>query len=110
MKPINFDRTANIAQRDPLLPLTPPTVDEYREYLDEFEITEEQKTELLSTLWWIMVSFVDMGFGVDSVQRCLPALRDLGLTSGASELDGPQAHVVRGGSAGDGEHGDEHAG
>lgn len=67
--------------------LPSPTVDEYREYLDEFELTEEQKLELLQTLWWIMVSFVDIGFGIDSVQRCLPALEEMTLASEENELE-----------------------
>lgn len=108
MKQINFDRTPNITQCDPLPPLSPPKVDEYREYLDEFEITEDQKTELLSTLWWIMVSFVDMGFGVDAVQRCLPGLKEFGPTSG-TEFEATQAQRVRVGSADGDEHGDKHA-
>jgi hypothetical protein len=65
--------------------LAAPAVDEYREYLDEFEITEEQKAELLQTLWWIMVTFADIGWGVDSVQQCVPSLADF---SSAAESDG----------------------
>jgi len=42
--------------------------EKYREYLDEFELSEQEEGELLGTLWMIMASFVDMGFGVDSVQ------------------------------------------
>ena len=47
-------------------------MDRYREHVAEFDLTEEQKTELLRTLWSIMKSFVDLGFGVDSVQHILP--------------------------------------
>lgn len=67
--------------------LPSPTVDEYREYLDEYNITEEQKVELLETLWWIVVNFVDIGFGIDSVQRCLPALKEMTLASDENELE-----------------------
>lgn len=67
--------------------LPSPTVDEYREYLDEYNITEDQKVELLQTLWWIVLSFVDIGFGIDSVQRCLPALEEMTLASDENELE-----------------------
>ena len=42
--------------------------DEYREDLDEFDLTREQQDELLGILWNIMRTFVEIGFGLDSVQ------------------------------------------
>ena len=37
----------------------------YLAELEEFDITEAQKHELLQTLWSILCSFVDLGFSVD---------------------------------------------
>ena len=37
----------------------------YRAEVDAFDITEEQKQELLLILWSIMRSFVELGFNVD---------------------------------------------
>ncbi|MCU7805678.1 MAG: hypothetical protein KZQ96_21030 [Candidatus Thiodiazotropha sp. (ex Lucinoma borealis)] len=47
-----------------------PTCDpeKYREHVEEFDLSEQEQTELLQTLWSIMAAFVDMGFGVDSFQ------------------------------------------
>lgn len=42
--------------------------DKYREQLAEFALTREQENELLATLWQIMRTFVEIGFGLDSVQ------------------------------------------
>ena len=42
--------------------------DEYREYVEELDLTEEQENELLGIIWSIMAAFVDLGFGVDSIQ------------------------------------------
>lgn len=42
--------------------------DEYREDLDAFDLTEAQQNELLEVLWNIMRTFVELGFGLDSVQ------------------------------------------
>ena len=42
--------------------------DDYRDDLNEFDLTEEQENELLEALWNIMSSFVAIGFGLDSVQ------------------------------------------
>ena len=42
--------------------------DEYREYLEGFDLDEARKNELLAVLWNIMRTFVEIGFGLDSVQ------------------------------------------
>ncbi len=39
--------------------------DKYRSEVEQFDITEAQKQELLTTLWSIMRSFVELGFSVD---------------------------------------------
>ncbi len=56
--------------------VAPPQLnpDDYREELAEFDLTEEQENELLQTLWHIMSTFVDIGWGVDTVQMFLPDL------------------------------------
>ena len=43
--------------------------DLYEEYLEESDMSDDEKRELIETLWNIVVSFVDLGFGIDSVQR-----------------------------------------
>ncbi len=58
-------------QAFPTLKLNP---DDYREDIAEFELTREQEDELLSTLWNMMRTFVDIGWGVDTVQLFLPDL------------------------------------
>jgi hypothetical protein len=42
--------------------------EEYRECLKDFDLTEAQQNELLEVLWNIMRTFVEIGFGLDSVQ------------------------------------------
>lgn len=50
--------------------IEPPTcdVEKYREHVEAFNLTTEEENELIKTLWIIMAAFVDMGFGVDSIQ------------------------------------------
>lgn len=50
--------------------LDPPScdTDKYLKYIEDFDISEEEKAELLKTIWFIMATFVDLGFGVDSTQ------------------------------------------
>lgn len=53
----------------------PPDLERYRRYVDGFALSEQEKVELLRTVWRIMESFVDRAFGLDPVQLCLPADR-----------------------------------
>lgn len=46
-------------------------VDDYRQYVEALKLSEEQEQELLQTLWTIIVSFVDLGFGIESVQQAI---------------------------------------
>lgn len=59
---------------EPRLPARPTlTLDValYQKYLDDAELSAEQKQEFIETLWNIIVAFVDLGFGIDSVQTVL---------------------------------------
>ncbi len=48
--------------------------DDYLADLEAFDLSEAQKRELLQTLWNIMCAFVDIGWGVDTVQHIFPEL------------------------------------
>ena len=67
-----------------LLETLPLDVKKYQSHMEEFDLTEEQKAELLETLWSIMAAFVDLGFGTDAVQYLF---RDNGPNSLNSEED-----------------------
>ncbi|WP_155851963.1 hypothetical protein [Ahrensia sp. 13_GOM-1096m] len=41
----------------------------YAAYLEESDLDEDQKHEFIETLWSIVVSFVDLGFGIDPTQQ-----------------------------------------
>lgn len=42
--------------------------EEYREHLEDFDLTPEQEVELLQILWNIMATMVDLGWGLDNIQ------------------------------------------
>ena len=44
-------------------------VELYQRYLDDPSIEDADKRELIETLWSIMVSFVDLGFGIHPAQQ-----------------------------------------
>ena len=51
----------------------PPTLnidwDAYLPFFEDEDISENDKQELIEALWSIVVSFVDLGFGVHPVQQ-----------------------------------------
>lgn len=49
-------------------------VQEYLDDLSGLELTEEEATELLTILWNIMATMVDIGWGVDTTHIILPEL------------------------------------
>ena len=54
----------------------------YEEYLANSDLSDEQKQEFLDCLWSIIVSFVDLGFGVHPLQQADEACgQELDLTS-----------------------------
>ena len=42
-------------------------VEKYLAQVKDFDMTEEEKRELLAILWDIMCRFVELGFGLDSI-------------------------------------------
>ncbi len=61
--------------------------DKYRRYLDDFELSEEQQNELLAVLWNICRTFVEIGFGVDSVQTIFSGIVEKTLQDDAGTVD-----------------------
>ncbi|SCZ34169.1 hypothetical protein SAMN03080610_01648 [Afifella marina DSM 2698] len=43
----------------------------YADALDKSDLTDDEKREFIETLWYIVVSFVDLGFGIDSVSHAI---------------------------------------
>lgn len=53
---------------------SPEDLREYLAFLDDTNLSEAQKIELLQTLWSIMSAFVDLAFGTDPVQQALTSI------------------------------------
>lgn len=68
--PVNNTTEGDSQTNGETSPITRLTFDpeKYRAHLEEFEFTEAQQNELLETLWYILRTFVDIGFGLDAVQ------------------------------------------
>lgn len=76
-------------------PLGPITVDWklFEHHLADEDLTEDEKREFLQALWYIVVTFVDLGFGIEPVQQAMrlaaaeashPAMPDAGRKTDSS--------------------------
>lgn len=51
--------------------------DLYGELLEDSDLSDEEKREFLTSIWNIVVSFVDLGFGISSSQQACEQQGDL---------------------------------
>jgi hypothetical protein len=65
------DRTPKILEAfsDSTRPTLTVDVARYQEYLDGSDLTSEQKEEFLRAMWSIVVTFVELGYGVHPLQE-----------------------------------------
>lgn len=55
-----------------------PDIDKYRRFVDRFDLTDDQKVEIIHTLWNIVGGFACRAFGLDPVRQVTggPGLED----------------------------------
>ncbi|MFA3920698.1 hypothetical protein [Ruegeria hyattellae] len=58
---VEFDTSAN--------PILSVDVERYQQYLDDTDLSEAEKAEFLQSLWQVIISFVELGFGVHPLQE-----------------------------------------
>lgn len=46
-----------------------PDIQKYRKFVDHLDLSEEEKIELIHTVWGIMEAFVDQAFGLHPSQQ-----------------------------------------
>lgn len=51
---------------------------EWAEHVASFDLNEDQKAEMLRTLWDLMVMFVDAGFGIEPTQQACGQIAETG--------------------------------
>ncbi|MCO5057452.1 MAG: hypothetical protein M9905_06160 [Rhizobiaceae bacterium] len=45
----------------------------FEHHLEDEDLTEQEKREFIEALWYIIVSFVDLGFGIEPVNQAMRA-------------------------------------
>lgn len=43
-------------------------LERYQIYIDDIDLSDEQKADFMNALWTVIVAFVDLGYGVHPVQ------------------------------------------
>lgn len=62
--------------------------EDYDEFFEGDKIDEDQKQELLEILWRIVITFVDMGFGLEATQQALASLLEADFQENDDKTDG----------------------
>jgi hypothetical protein len=67
------DKTGKMKSEVGVAKKSPPTLtidwELYGQYLEDSDLSDAEKRQFLEALWSIVVSFVDLGFGVHPVQQ-----------------------------------------
>ena len=75
----------------------PPSLfdpEDYRDDLKAFDLSPTQEDELLHALWRIMCAFVELGWGVDSVNFCIPASSEFSSAAAPAMVDSKGDHTT----------------
>ena len=71
IQPSNDGSSSSVeASSLPTLKLDP---EEFKALIEEYDLNEDQQQEYLEILWQIVVTFVDLGFGIEPVQQAMEA-------------------------------------
>jgi len=67
----------------------------YLSQLDDWDITEDEKSQLLDALWGVLVSFAEIGFEIHPVQRVLSTgfAEKAGISKHPMIESNPSAHI-----------------
>ena len=74
----DFPEDGRPAKAQPVARFEP---EKYWDCVEDFDLTDEQKTELLQTLWAIMSAFVELGWSVETVPSFIPTWNEISMES-----------------------------
>lgn len=60
---------------------------EFAHFLEESDLTEDQKLEYIQTIWQIVLQFIDMGFGIHPIQQACGQFDDETALYGGADSD-----------------------
>lgn len=60
---------------------------EFAHFLDESDLTHDQKLEYIQTIWSIVLQFIDMGFGIHPLQQACGQFAEEAVLCGDPDSD-----------------------
>ncbi len=60
---------------------------EFAHFLDESDLTNDQKLEYIQTIWGIVLQFIDMGFGIHPIQQACGQFDEAAVLCGEADSD-----------------------
>lgn len=60
---------------------------EFAHFLDESDLTHEQKLEYIRTVWSIVLQFIDLGFGIHPLQQACGSFDEAAVLCGVADSD-----------------------
>jgi len=72
----------------------PLDIEKYRHYVSQFDLTEQEQTELIQTVWAILESFVNQAFDRPPLQQCGRALEHNDLHAPLESLESKESQPL----------------
>lgn len=66
----------------------------YRPYLNDFDMSEDKKTEFIEAMAFIMESFADQAFGLDSIHQIYPSTTQENCPASSKMLNSNQLQTI----------------
>ena len=60
---------------------------EFAHFLDQSDLTHDQKLEYIQTIWGIVLQFIDMGFGIHPIQQACGQFDEAAVLCGDADSD-----------------------
>ena len=71
---------------------------EFAHFLEESDLTHEQKLEYIRTVWSIVLQFIDLGFGIHPLQQACGSFDEAAVLCGVADSDAlksPHPHLCQ---------------
>ncbi len=72
----------------------PLDIEKYRHFASQYDLSEEEQTELIQNVWAILESFVDQSFGRHPHQQCGTRLEFNDLHASLESLESKESQPV----------------
>ena len=73
-----------------------PDYEKYRPLLDEFNLADDKKDELIDVMWALLDGFVERAYGMDSVQKVVNKQNDKARETDSDDVKSDETTMISG--------------